>query len=104
MKYQTLRFVSDNHVFVVCRDGTFYKTVPDDVRRQGPWQGNRRGDVDALGARVPNGVRARRLRSGEVRARGVQTGDVLRLVNSRRLIEERQHSAVSFRVMRTCKR
>jgi hypothetical protein len=22
--YQTLRSVSDNHVFAVCRDGTFY--------------------------------------------------------------------------------
>ena len=26
--YQTLRSVSDHHVFVVCRDGTFYELVP----------------------------------------------------------------------------
>ena len=26
--YQTLRSVSDNHVFVVCRDGSFYERVP----------------------------------------------------------------------------
>ena len=38
MFYQTLRSVSDHHVFVVCRDGTFYELVPEDVRKQGPWQ------------------------------------------------------------------
>ncbi len=47
-QYQTLRSVSDNHVFVVCRDGTFYARVPDDVRRLEPWQGQRRGGVEAL--------------------------------------------------------
>ena len=26
--YQTLRSVSDHHVFVVCRDGSFYERVP----------------------------------------------------------------------------
>ena len=30
-QYQTLRSVSDHHIFVVCRDGTFYELVPDDV-------------------------------------------------------------------------
>ena len=29
MQYQTFRSISDNHVFVVCRDGTFYEIVPD---------------------------------------------------------------------------
>jgi hypothetical protein len=48
MRYQTFRSVSDLHVFVLCYDGSFYERVPDDVRKQGPWQGNRRGDVDAL--------------------------------------------------------
>ena len=43
--YQTLRSVSDNHVFVVCKDGEFYSSVPDHVRRRGPWQVNRRGEV-----------------------------------------------------------
>ena len=28
------------HVFVLCYDGSFYEGVPDDVRKQGPWQGN----------------------------------------------------------------
>jgi hypothetical protein len=31
MQYQTLRSVSDNHVFVVCRDGGFYH-LPGEVR------------------------------------------------------------------------
>lgn len=48
MRYQTFRSVSDVHVFVLCYDGSFYDAVPKDVRKQGPWQGNRRGDVDAL--------------------------------------------------------
>ena len=47
-RYQTLRSVSDHHVFVVCRDGTFYEIVPDDVRKQGPWQGMQRGEIDKL--------------------------------------------------------
>ena len=48
MRYQTFRSVSDVHMFVLCYDGTFYEAVPDDVRKQGPWQGNRNGDVEAL--------------------------------------------------------
>jgi hypothetical protein len=43
-EYQTLRSVSDNHVIVICRDGEFEK-LPDEIRHQGPWQGNApRGD------------------------------------------------------------
>ena len=34
MQYQTLRSVSDHHVFALCRDGTFYESVPEDVRKQ----------------------------------------------------------------------
>ena len=37
---QILRSVSDNHVFVVCRDGAFYELVPEDVRKQGPLAGS----------------------------------------------------------------
>ncbi len=37
MQYQTLRSVSDNHVFVICYDGRFDE-LPDHVRQQGPWQ------------------------------------------------------------------
>ena len=48
MKYQTLRSVCDNHVFAVCRDGTFYELVPEKVRKQGPWQGMHRGEIDLL--------------------------------------------------------
>ena len=47
IRYQTFRSVSDVHVFVLCYDGTFYERVPADVRKQGPWQGHRLGDVDA---------------------------------------------------------
>ena len=46
--YQTFRSVSDTHVFVICRDGTFYDAVPADVRKQGPWQGQHRGEIEAL--------------------------------------------------------
>jgi hypothetical protein len=47
-RYQTFRSFSDLHVFVICRAGTFYESVPNEVRKQGPWQGNRRGAVEAL--------------------------------------------------------
>lgn len=46
MQYQTLRSVSDNHLFVVCRDGGFYE-LPDSVRHRGSWQGTR-GDTEKL--------------------------------------------------------
>ena len=48
MRYQILRSVSDNHVFVVCRAGNFYELVPEEVRHQGPWQGMRRGEIEKL--------------------------------------------------------
>jgi hypothetical protein len=48
MQYQTFRSVSDAHVFVLCHDDKFYERVPNDVRKLGPWQGNRSGDVDKL--------------------------------------------------------
>jgi hypothetical protein len=48
IQYPSLRSVSDNHVFVVCYDGRFYEIVPEEVRHQGPWQVNRRGDVERL--------------------------------------------------------
>jgi hypothetical protein len=47
MQYQTLRSVSDNRVFVVCRDGGFYDLL-DCVRHRGPWQGMHRGDLANL--------------------------------------------------------
>ena len=46
--YQTLRSVSDHHVFVVCRDGTFYEFVPQEVRKQGQSQGMHRGEIEKL--------------------------------------------------------
>jgi len=46
--YQTFRSVSDQHVFVVCYYGSFYQRVPADVRKQGPWQGQHRGEVECL--------------------------------------------------------
>jgi len=48
VRYQTLRSVSDLHVFVVCHDDRFYELVPLEVRRQGPWQVNRRGEIEKL--------------------------------------------------------
>jgi hypothetical protein len=42
-RYQTLRSISDNHVFVVCREGGFYD-IPQDIRRRGPWQVRHRGE------------------------------------------------------------
>jgi hypothetical protein len=41
--YQTLRSVSDHHVFVVCRR---HLLRPDHIRHQGPWQGN--GEIGRL--------------------------------------------------------
>ena len=46
--YQTLRSVSDHHIFVVCRDGKFYEDAPQEVRKQGPWQGMQRGELEKL--------------------------------------------------------
>jgi hypothetical protein len=63
------------HVFVLCLDGTFYEGVPEVMRRLGPWQGNRRGAVEALKPEYRLAL-ARRLLTGEVRARGVQPEDV----------------------------
>jgi hypothetical protein len=48
VQYQTFRSVSDNHVFVVCYDGKFYENVPEGVRKQGPWQGQHRGELANL--------------------------------------------------------
>jgi hypothetical protein len=47
MQYQTLRSITDNRLFVVCRDGKFYD-LPDQVRHRGPWQGMHRGDIVGL--------------------------------------------------------
>jgi hypothetical protein len=51
-QYQTFRSVSDVlvFVFVLCYDGGFYESIPQDVRKLGPWQGNRCGAVAALKA------------------------------------------------------
>jgi hypothetical protein len=47
-RYQMLRSHADVHVFVVCYADRFYDDVPADVRKKGPWAGNRRGDVTKL--------------------------------------------------------
>ncbi len=49
VQYQTLRSVSDNHVFVICYDGRFDE-LPHHVRQQGPWQGMHRGEIEKLKA------------------------------------------------------
>jgi hypothetical protein len=46
--YQTLRSVSDLHLFVVCRDGAFYESVHKHVRHRGPWQVQHRGEMANL--------------------------------------------------------
>ena len=33
---------------MVCRDRLFYELVPGDVRKQGPWQGMQRGEIERL--------------------------------------------------------
>ena len=38
----------DVHVFVVCLADKFYEIVPDDVRKQDPWQGQNRGEMANL--------------------------------------------------------
>jgi hypothetical protein len=35
-------------MFVLCYDGRFYERVPPEVRKQAPWQGQRRGEVECL--------------------------------------------------------
>jgi hypothetical protein len=45
--YQTLRSVSDNHVYVIYIEDRIYE-IPEQIRRQGPWQGMRRGEIDKL--------------------------------------------------------
>jgi hypothetical protein len=48
VRYQTFRSFSDLHVFVLYRDDTFYESVPADVRKRGPWQGQHRGELANL--------------------------------------------------------
>ncbi len=71
MKYQTLRSVSD--IFVLCRDGEFY-SLPDHVRHQGPWQVNRRGDIERLKPEYRLALARDGYALRDVRARGVQAG------------------------------
>ena len=56
-RYQTFRSFSDVHVFVLCYDGSFYERVPDDIRKQGPWQGEPPRCRRGLEARVAPGAR-----------------------------------------------
>jgi hypothetical protein len=48
VQYQTFRSVSDNHLFVLCYEDTFYEITPAHVRHLGPWQAQHRGDVYEL--------------------------------------------------------
>ena len=78
-QYQTLRSVSDNHLFVVCRDGGFYE-LPEHVRHRGPWQGQQRGELGNLNTQYlldieeRGGVRASEVRGGGVQAGGLRFG------------------------------
>ena len=60
---------------MVCRDGIFYEIVPDNVRKQGPWQGQHRGEMANLNTQylidIEAGLRAREMRSRRVHAGGM---------------------------------
>lgn len=53
--YIALRSVSDNHVHLICTDGEF-DGLPDEIRKQGPWQVIRRGEVDRLQLRYRSAI------------------------------------------------
>ena len=81
MQYQTLRSVSDNHVFVICYDGRFDE-LPLSCTPSGPMAGNApRGDREAQG-QLPPGTRSRWVRAREVRGRGVQAGGLKKKGNT----------------------
>jgi hypothetical protein len=46
-RYKILRSDSDTDLYLLCPDGKF-EQLPDAVRRQGPWQALRQGDVTDL--------------------------------------------------------
>ena len=47
MRYQILRSVRDKKIHVICSEGSF-ANLPDDIRKLGPWQSLKRGDLDRL--------------------------------------------------------
>ena len=49
VQYQTLRSISDNHIFVICYDSRFDE-LPNHLHHQGPWQGMHHGELDKLQA------------------------------------------------------
>jgi hypothetical protein len=48
MQYQTFRSVSDNHMFVVCYDGSFYEDVLGRFGSRARGRGQHRGEVERL--------------------------------------------------------
>ena len=47
MRYQIVRSVRDKKIHVIFCDGSF-DTLPDDIRKLGPWQSLSRGDIERL--------------------------------------------------------
>jgi hypothetical protein len=47
MRYQIVRSVRDKKIHVIFREESF-ETLPDDIRKLGPWQSLSRGDVERL--------------------------------------------------------
>jgi hypothetical protein len=47
MRYQILRSVRDKKIHVISGDGSF-DSLPDDIRKLGPWQSLKRGDLERL--------------------------------------------------------
>ena len=47
MRYQIVRSVRDKKIHVIfCEDS--FDSLPDDIRKLGPWQSLQRGDLDRL--------------------------------------------------------
>ena len=47
MRYQILRSVRDKKIHVICSDGSF-ANLPDNIRKLGPCQSLKPGDLDRL--------------------------------------------------------
>jgi hypothetical protein len=49
LRYQAMRAVRDKSLHVICYEDKF-EQLPDEVRHREPWQGLKRGNVEALKA------------------------------------------------------
>jgi hypothetical protein len=49
LRYQAMTAVRDKSLHVICYEDKF-EQLPDEIRHRGPWQGLKRGNVEALKA------------------------------------------------------